>query len=286
MGRDPDRDNGCGMSDDTFRKGFLRVASRLKDEGDRRSTHFHRRFTGAKGIGRLSAHKLARLLKIISVYGRPGRRSPRGTDASIDWDAIELLETLDQIEAGNQVVVTPTEYHEPVATGTQIILQKLRRAWTDEERETFIAECQSFRPPSELTEDLTDNKILPKALLFDAPTIREMQLADPGFTLELRGEFKSGQSLWPSILGTAQWVIEIDAKAQSEEDSAEIAFGFAPMVRALEENPDWEPNTFTIPHPRAEQGPFFQGRVFLNTTRRPHHPSESAPPRKWHSGVR
>src|ERR1700760_4902545 len=44
-------DDGNGMDADQFRRGFLRVASRLKSKGDRRSETYQRRFTGAKGIG-------------------------------------------------------------------------------------------------------------------------------------------------------------------------------------------------------------------------------------------
>ena len=44
-------DNGVGMNAEDFERGFLRVASRLKEEGERRSILFHRRYTGAKGIG-------------------------------------------------------------------------------------------------------------------------------------------------------------------------------------------------------------------------------------------
>ena len=53
-------DDGVGMNAEAFEKGFLRVASRLKERGDRRSALFQRRYTGAKGIGRLAAHKLAK----------------------------------------------------------------------------------------------------------------------------------------------------------------------------------------------------------------------------------
>src|SRR5689334_20005404 len=42
-------DNGIGMSVEDFQRGFLRIASRTKEEGSRRSSVFHRRFTGAKG---------------------------------------------------------------------------------------------------------------------------------------------------------------------------------------------------------------------------------------------
>jgi hypothetical protein len=43
-------DDGVGMSAKAFTEGFLRIAARTKDTGDRRSTRFRRRYTGAKGI--------------------------------------------------------------------------------------------------------------------------------------------------------------------------------------------------------------------------------------------
>ncbi|MBN9119660.1 MAG: ATP-binding protein, partial [Planctomycetes bacterium] len=58
------RDNGCGMDEERFRNGFLRIASRFKESGDRRSDHFQRRYTGSKGIGRLAAHKLAKYMEV------------------------------------------------------------------------------------------------------------------------------------------------------------------------------------------------------------------------------
>src|SRR5712691_8645733 len=57
---DPDRgfirisDDGTGMSLLQFREGFLRIAARTKEQGTRQSGFFKRRFTGAKGIGRLA----------------------------------------------------------------------------------------------------------------------------------------------------------------------------------------------------------------------------------------
>ena len=44
-------DNGCGMDQSRFENGFLRIASRYKEEGTRRSDYFQRRYTGSKGIG-------------------------------------------------------------------------------------------------------------------------------------------------------------------------------------------------------------------------------------------
>ena len=97
-------DNGVGMNTEAFTKGFLRVASRLKELGERRSTLFQRRYTGAKGIGRLAAHKLAKKLEIDSV---PRLSELDGTrealNAIIDWDAIEQYETLDELDSTDAI---------------------------------------------------------------------------------------------------------------------------------------------------------------------------------------
>ncbi len=50
-------DDGCGMTADVFEDGFLRIASRIKETGNRRSAYYKRRYTGAKGVGRLAAQK-------------------------------------------------------------------------------------------------------------------------------------------------------------------------------------------------------------------------------------
>src|SRR5439155_20872381 len=70
-------DNGNGMTEEEFTNGFLRIASRFKDEGPRLSKRYKRRFTGAKGIGRLAAHKLARLIRIHSVPWEERRTAER-----------------------------------------------------------------------------------------------------------------------------------------------------------------------------------------------------------------
>src|SRR6266567_386834 len=70
-------DDGVGMSRTDFENGFLRIASRLKESSDRRSPRFRRRFTGAKGIGRLAAHKLARTVEVSSVPWNNGATSAR-----------------------------------------------------------------------------------------------------------------------------------------------------------------------------------------------------------------
>src|SRR3954452_23256249 len=60
-------DDGIGMSRREFEVGYLTIAGRGKEAGDRRSLRFGRRFTGEKGIGRLASHKLAHSLSIQSI---------------------------------------------------------------------------------------------------------------------------------------------------------------------------------------------------------------------------
>ncbi|HTC95866.1 MAG TPA: ATP-binding protein [Terriglobales bacterium] len=103
-------DDGVGMTPELFEEGFLRIASRGKEQGDRRSIKFKRRYTGAKGIGRLAAHKLARHLTIIStpdpVY-RDGSKT--GVEARIDWDRVEAYETLEELDKRDHGKATPLE---------------------------------------------------------------------------------------------------------------------------------------------------------------------------------
>src|SRR5579864_1575243 len=95
-------DDGIGMSDEEFRNGYLRIAGRTRTSGDPRSRRFKRRYTGAKGVGRLAAHKLATLLKIQS-WKWNGRilksgllsADEHGIAAAIDWKLVESFETLD-----------------------------------------------------------------------------------------------------------------------------------------------------------------------------------------------
>src|SRR5262249_38393073 len=90
-------DDGVGMRPQQFQDGFLRIASRLKEQEERVSKRFKRRFTGAKGIGRLAAHKLAKVLDIYSIPWDANGAKNEAISARIDWDTIEAEETLDQV---------------------------------------------------------------------------------------------------------------------------------------------------------------------------------------------
>lgn len=174
---DPDRgriivnDNGTGMTSEVFNEGFLRVASRLKEERNKRSQRFGRRYTGAKGIGRLAAHKLARRLEVTSVPWVDNASERNVLQAAIDWDKVESRATLDDLEGSDAITVKiePAGRSKP---GTTIVLARLRRTWTPEERARFFAEVQSFDAPEFLKRELP-RTIADEALLFAVPKVRE-----------------------------------------------------------------------------------------------------------------
>jgi hypothetical protein len=132
-------DDGVGMGLEAFNQGFLRIASRIKDDGERKSVRYKRRYTGAKGIGRLAAHKLARFIHIYSIPDEEVMdEDVRPVDASIDWDLVEEKLTLDELP-GSGAITVKTETRQPNTTsGTIIELQRLRRKWTPTERARFL----------------------------------------------------------------------------------------------------------------------------------------------------
>ena len=120
------KDDGNGMTHEQFTDGFLPSPPfRLKDEGERRSERFKRRFTGAKGVGRLAAHKLATLLRVTSI---PRISGEQGIDAMIDWDVVEQYQTLDQLE-GKGAIISRIPNPRGTPAGTTIRLERLREKW-------------------------------------------------------------------------------------------------------------------------------------------------------------
>ena len=134
------QDNGIGMSLPEFRNGFLTIASRTKDDDRRRSKVFERRYTGQKGVGRLAAHKLARILEVYSSpwSGNIPKSAPSGglpsqgpnIDATIDchWDEVEASQTLADVDKTDAIKIR-TVSSAGATAGTTITLRNLRRRW-------------------------------------------------------------------------------------------------------------------------------------------------------------
>jgi signal transduction histidine kinase len=250
-------DNGTGMTPKQFKEGFLRVASRLKDDGARVSGLRNRRYTGAKGIGRLAAHKLARLLEVQSVSSAEGGVARSVVEARIDWDEIERFETLDEVKDSAAIVVK-SELASPAApTGTILWLSRLRRKWTPAERARFFAEVQSYAPPKFLTKPLRKS-LVGEHLLFAEPLVRDAASSGQEFEVKLEGEFEAGDDFWSLMEDHAAWVIEIRSRPGEP-----VEYAVAPTSRTLKELPEASPFQISIPHPSPETGPFFDARIFL-----------------------
>ena len=258
------KDDGVGMTPDEFEQGFLRIASRAKEVGGRLSPKCERRFTGAKGVGRLAAHKLAQVLELTSVpEPLPGRKSLKAIDARIDWSVIEQHETLDELEGTSAVVFKESPLVSTAIPGTVITLRGLRRRWTAGERSSFLTEVQTFEAPKVLTSPLRDT-IVSRPLLFEQPIVRETVTGDPGFSVVLDGEFATGEDYWQALAEVADWIIEVDAARQD----GKIHYAITPTLRTLRVNPDAEGSRLSVNHPEAA-GPFFQARIFVREGRLP-----------------
>lgn len=272
-------DDGTGMNASQFERGFLRIASRYKEEGNRRSPRFHRRYTGAKGIGRLAAHKLASFLHIYSVP-LPGTAESdiRAIDASIDWQTIESLATLDDLEHSNAILLKAEERSPTAQSGTIIELRRLRRQWSPVERARFFAEVQTFSAPAMIVNLPPSLTKFP--LLFDRPKVSERKRTDPGFDVQLTGELESGEDYWQALAQAAQWIIEIDAKQSDKK----IYYNIVPTQSGQRQFPDAVPQSYTMEHPVPDVGPFFQARILIREG-----VTESRAERAWQgrsSGIR
>jgi hypothetical protein len=253
------RDTGTGMTRDQFERGFLRVASRLKDVGDRRSQRHKRRYTGAKGIGRLAAHKLARQVEVFSIPDPNFTdRNAHGVDATIDWDKIERCITFDEIESSGAIFIDEVVRSKKGTSGTTITLRRLRRKWTPAERSRFFAEVQTFNPPAELVEP-PESVVKGDQLLFGRARLADANARDPGFKVKLAGDFETGDEYWPTLLQAAHWIIEVDASRAQRK----IRYNIVPTKLGRQSFPSARSRMFSEPRNESPQGPFFQARMLV-----------------------
>ena len=258
-------DNGDGMSLDDFVNGFLRIAGRTKLTETRRTRRYQRRFTGSKGIGRLAAHKLAKFVRITSTY-RPRKRGEQSTvlKAHIDWDAVEMYRTLDEIKDSGAIQYQVETAPRGAPYGTSIELSRLRKSWTEKELVHFVAEVHRFQIPEPLLGPLPTD-LIDGPLLFERVVTRDASGADPGFDVNLDGDFEVGEEFWPTMVRQADWVIEIDAASKE----GVVDYVVAPLrARPWEGGVRPAPATARIAHPHPKQGPYFQGRIFVREYRR------------------
>ena len=247
-------DNGNGMTLAEFERGFLTIASRLKETAERRSPVFGRRYTGEKGVGRLAAHKLATQISVRSIPRKPSGRGRRGVTASINWEELETFRTLE--EASSAILLETFSADAGARPGTEIRLSDLRRPWGQAERDNFLAEASSFEPPSILRGSLP-SRLAPSRLLFNAPKVRDQSQDDSGFSVVFEGDFEAQGELWDELMETIEWIVEISASRDM------IRYVVAPSRREKDRHPAARPETYSVPHPDPKNGPFFDVRVMF-----------------------
>jgi signal transduction histidine kinase len=264
-------DDGIGMSHEEFQLGFLRIASRRKEEGNRRSLRYGRRYTGAKGIGRLAAHKLAEVI-VVESYPDPSVRPPReaeleplrGVKATIDWAKIEEKQTFDEID-DDGLSIAPIDLEPEIEFGTIITLKRLRRKWNARDLGRFFAEVQAFEPPAVLSQKVPASalttEMCAKELLFEGPRLRDSESDDPGFKVTMEGQLASGESYWQTLAAACDWIVEIDAK------SKKVKYAVTPTLKARRDNPVVSGDTFSESHPLSSVKLEFHARIFVRVGR-------------------
>jgi signal transduction histidine kinase len=254
-------DDGNGMTVAQFRKGFLRLAGRGKGGADRRSPRYGRRYTGEKGVGRLATHKLARLLEVQSVPHSAAKQRPRGLRAEINWTGLERRSDL--ARPGNALSLRSYTPGPDEAHGTEISLSRLRHAWTAKDLGEFTANIDAFSPPPSLVSAKRLRELLkPDKLLFAHPLVRDQQSGetDPGFAVELTGDFEIGGEHWDELVESVEWVVEIDARKSG------VTYCMAPTKRERKKTKqEARKQTLRIKHPSPRNGPFFQARILARS---------------------
>lgn len=255
-------DDGLGMSRVEFEKGFLTIAGRTKNAGDRRSPVFGRRYTGEKGVGRLAAHKLG---TVVEVQSRKAGPTPSGArallpavsevDARIDWRAIEALETLDQVASSNAVRVRERTRPSKPNSGTTLRIAPLRKAWSERMRSSFLTEAATLAPPPATWKKLPDG-LATKPLLFDTVPIRDQRRGDPGFEVVFGGDLSLKDRVLPDLASSAYWIAELSF----DHTNGKLEIAVSPTRVAVRDSPGADGFRLTKNlDPRA--GPSFVGRI-------------------------
>ncbi|WP_187776188.1 sensor histidine kinase [Antrihabitans cavernicola] len=258
-------DDGNGMTYERFKDAFLRIAGRDK-EGNRLSPRFGRRYTGAKGIGRLAAQKLAPQLNITSIPRRDAIRGEKietstGVRATLDWDRMESDHD-DLSMLGDSLTAQRVSIDDATRSGTTLTLSGISDVWSSGRLGPFIREIRACRPADIFIQGLP-RKMVDKHLLFDEPIVREHGESDVGFSLDLSGQFEGGDELWPSLAARSSWVVEIDAN----EDGIKYCVSPTKRLQASlkpPSTPTWARKyEFAGEHPNGKNGPFFQARILV-----------------------
>lgn len=143
-------DNGFGMKPDELKNSWLRIGY----SGKRVSTKskLGRRKTGEKGIGRISTDRLGSKLEL-----RTKSKDSKLTGLKVNWDDFDvegksLSDIRVQIFEPKEINL-PLTNGKPSATGTEIIIEEQRQAWSKINIENLFQELSALTPPFEGVQD-------------------------------------------------------------------------------------------------------------------------------------
>ncbi len=149
------RDNGCGMDEEILRNVWMVIATDFRAKqraANMRTSRFHRFPLGEKGLGRLSAHKLGKFIRLVT-------RVKGGEELLLefDWERLENAEDLKKA-----VVVLKRREPETFPDGkhgTKLEVTNLRETWTRGElRRLYRAVnslCSPFKGPTDFNVTLS-----------------------------------------------------------------------------------------------------------------------------------
>jgi signal transduction histidine kinase len=163
------KDNGSGMDEETLKNIWMVIATDfrfLQRKNNTRSNQFNRYPLGEKGLGRLSIHKLGRLIQLVTRV-----QDGRELIMQFDWDRIESAENLDQ--ASVKLQTREPEVFKGKMHGTQFEITRLRENWSRGEVRRLHRAVNSLCSP------------------FKGPTDFDVTLSTPGKEEWLKGMFTS-----------------------------------------------------------------------------------------------
>jgi signal transduction histidine kinase len=114
-------DEGHGMTFDEFASKWMRIATSSKLSRELSPT-YHRRLTGAKGIGRFAVRYLGDHLKLETVAHDKTQRCKTRLTATFDWPRLDRVNELSKVRVPYQVTRVAPE----TKSGTILHISKLR----------------------------------------------------------------------------------------------------------------------------------------------------------------
>ncbi len=135
-------DNGCGMTEKEVDKFWLRIG--YSEKRSNKYSKLNRRKTGEKGIGRISADRLGAILEL-----RTKTSKSKTYCLKVNWDDFNIegkdLTTIPiEVTKNSSIKIPKNKNGFP---GTELIITKLRQAWTKKDIENLYNELSILIPP-------------------------------------------------------------------------------------------------------------------------------------------